>query len=372
MPQKKSKEFRFPISTLVGSSYFNLRQIVKNKHIDPEYRSRYILTLVVSAILDPLGKAENFSNRSKIQKNMPVEPPVFIIGFWRSGTTFLHNLLSFDKQFAYVSTFQGIFPNHLLWHKWWLEKIINLLMPKRRPIDLMELNLDYPQEEEIAMGNLQRLSFYNFFYFPQSFHEYVDEALLFNNIDDREIKQWKESYQKLIAKAIIKSNGQRFLSKSPSNTFRINKILELFPDAKFIYLNRNPYKVLTSFNLFMTEVIKGVGFQDFNKQKHIENICDLYTKMLYSYDIDREQIDPENLIELKYEDFVADPMKHLERIYNQFKLNGFSENKSVFAEQVVDKQNHTSSRYRIDAEIKQFINENLAGYLKKNGYQTMD
>jgi len=372
MPQKKSEEFRFPISTLVGSPFYNLRQIVRDKQIDPEYRRRYVLTLIASAILDPLGKAEDFFNRSKIKNHLSDQHPVFIIGFWRSGTTYLHNLLCFDQQFAYVSTFQGIFPKHVLWHKWWLEKIIKLLMPEHRPVDQMELNLDFPQEEEIAMGNLQRLSFYNFFYFPNSFQEYVDEALLFNNINYGEISQWERSYKKLIAKAVIKSKGERFLSKSPSNTFRIKKILDLFPDAKFIYLYRNPYKVLTSFNLFMTEVIKGVGFQDFDKQKHIENICDLYTKMLYRYEFDRGQIDPQNLIELKYEDFVTDPIRYIEQIYDQFKLTGFTDNKTIFSEHIHNKKNHTSSNYKIDPGIKQFINENLAGYLAESGYNAMD
>ncbi|MBN2172676.1 MAG: sulfotransferase [Bacteroidales bacterium] len=372
MPNKKSGKFDFPISTLVGSPLPNFLHTTSQKKIDKKYRSRYILSLLASAILDPFGRAENFFNKSKIKRHTPAKSPVFIIGYWRSGTTYLHNLLCHDKRFVYVSTYQGIFPNHTLWHQWWLSGIIRLLMPGERPVDHMKLDLNFPQEEEIAMGNLQKLSFYNFFYFPDHFTDYVQKTLHFENTSERDIKKWSESYLKLMAKAAIKTRGERFLSKCPANTFRIEKLVEMFPEARFIYLYRNPYKVLSSFNLFLAEVINGVGFQQFDRKKHLENICELYLHMLQNYERDKHLIKPSNLLELKYEDFITHPLDSIEEIYRVFGIEGFSESTPAFQQHIELHKNHSSSQYNIDPEIKRFVNEKLTQHLTDKGYKILD
>src|SRR3974377_1277147 len=39
-------------------------------------------------------------------------PPVFVLGFWRSGTTLLHELLCCDQQFGFPSTYACMNPSH--------------------------------------------------------------------------------------------------------------------------------------------------------------------------------------------------------------------------------------------------------------------
>ena len=40
----------------------------------------------------------------------PIQPPLFIIGHWRSGTTFLHELMVLDDRFTYPTTYQCFAP----------------------------------------------------------------------------------------------------------------------------------------------------------------------------------------------------------------------------------------------------------------------
>src|SRR6188768_1544944 len=42
------------------------------------------------------------------------QPPVFIIGHWRSGTTLLHEYLCLDDQFGYPTTYQCFAPRHFI------------------------------------------------------------------------------------------------------------------------------------------------------------------------------------------------------------------------------------------------------------------
>jgi len=232
----KSKKFSFPVSTLVGSTFGNFLNVTNGRKIYPGFRSRYYLTFLASLILDPFGRGETFIKSKTLKETQISESPIFIIGFWRSGTTFLHSLLCQDPNNAFVTTYQSIFPHHSLVNSGWLKKLAELIAPERRPIDKVKLNMNWPQEEEMGLGNIQSLSFYNYFYFPDHLEEYIKQYLLFEDVTENEIKSWEKAYKLLIKKALIISKRKRFVSKNPPNNFRIPQILKMFPDAKFIYI----------------------------------------------------------------------------------------------------------------------------------------
>src|SRR5437899_1807668 len=80
-----------------------------------------------------------------------VQPPIFILGHWRSGTTHLHQLMAEDKRFAFPNTFQVTFPHTFLSTEAWEAPMATFFMPRCRPMDGMEMTLASPQEEEFAM-----------------------------------------------------------------------------------------------------------------------------------------------------------------------------------------------------------------------------
>ena len=103
-----------PVNTLVGTSLGTFNKVTYGgKEVDKKYKSKYRLSKFVSAILTPMYKIND-----RMAENLPpiegVKDPVFIIGHWRSGTTFIHNVLSQDSQFGYCSTYQTVFPHLML------------------------------------------------------------------------------------------------------------------------------------------------------------------------------------------------------------------------------------------------------------------
>ena len=61
--------------------------------------------------------------------------PLFIIGHWRSGTTFLHELMYLDKRFVSPTTYQCFAPHHCLLTEGLMNALGGWLMPKQRPMD---------------------------------------------------------------------------------------------------------------------------------------------------------------------------------------------------------------------------------------------
>jgi hypothetical protein len=312
----RNKKFNFPVTTLCGSDFANFRKVTAGHHIDRKVM--YVLTGVSTLLFRTLGYLGERRSIKKIKKISIGEPPVFIIGFWRSGTTLLHNLLCSHPEAAYVSTFQGIFPHHTPAGEWWLKPLVSPMLPCKRPADGVKLDFELPQEEEIALGNLQPLSFYHFMYFPVDIDRLITRNLLFEGVTPEEITKWKEAYLFLIKTAILRTGGSLFISKNPPNAFRIPLLLEMFPGARFINIFRDKEKTLHSFMRFLTEVIAGIGLQHFDGshlRKSLEKLYDLY---LREYNKNKKLIPPENLIEMDYQELLDNKYEITEMIFDRF------------------------------------------------------
>jgi hypothetical protein len=360
------------MTSLAGSSLPHFIRLRKDYSIDRRYIIRFLTSITVSAIFEPFRWWEEARWKKQIKKTRLESPPVFIIGFWRSGTTMLHELLCQSKNATYVTTYQTVFPNMLLSHYWWFRSLINLLMPSKRPFDRMDMDLDYPQEEEIAMANIQPLSFYNFFYFPRRFEKFYHRDLFFNAATDKQIKRWKAEYIKLIRKAIIHHPGKVFISKNPSNMARIKVLMEMFPDAKYIFLYRNPYKVIESFYRFFQEVLPSIQLQSSDEDLTRSLITKLYGDMIREYLVSRDHIPKENLMEICYEDVVADTVGSVKKIYDQFKLEGFEMDLPAINTYLEKPRKLPRNHYEISERTIELVNEHLIDLLEMWNYDVKD
>ena len=92
---------KLPINTLVGADWKTFKAITAGRDIDAAYKGKYRLTKAVCRLLSPLAALQD-KRYEKLLANQPLEhDPVFILGHWRSGTTFVHNVFSCDKHFGY-------------------------------------------------------------------------------------------------------------------------------------------------------------------------------------------------------------------------------------------------------------------------------
>ena len=106
---------KLPINTLVGADWKTFQAITRGRTIDPAYRGKYRLTKAVCRLLSPLASIQD-SRYAKLLADKPLEhDPVFILGHWRSGTTFMHNVFSCDRHFGYNTTYQTVFPHLMMW-----------------------------------------------------------------------------------------------------------------------------------------------------------------------------------------------------------------------------------------------------------------
>ena len=125
---------KLPINTLVGADWKTFNQITQGRQIDAAYKGKYRLTKAVCRLLSVLKPLQD-SRYEKLLAQKPLEhDPVFILGHWRSGTTFMHNVFSCDKHFGYNTTYQTVFPHLMMLGPTFLQRS-RWLMRQKRPTD---------------------------------------------------------------------------------------------------------------------------------------------------------------------------------------------------------------------------------------------
>lgn len=360
----QNKSFRFPVSSQVGSSFSNIVKISSDKSIGKNYKTKFFLTKAVSKILDvPRVFEERHYNR-KINDLQIKESPIFILGFWRSGTTVLHNLLCQNPYFGYVTTFQSVFPNDCFMNQWWIRNIAKFLLPEKRPGGDIKFDFKLPQEEEIALGNMQHVSFYNFFYYPNELDSSIRKSLYFENFSKEEIEKWKENYYRLVKIALLNTKGKRFISKNPPNTFRIKLLLEMFPDAKFIYIHRNTYQTIYSFQRFLNAVHEGIKYQDYNIESNNLKLIELYKLMMEQYKTDKHLIPKGNLIDIKFEEFEQNMLPEIERIFRNLDIPDFENAKPSIERYYNEISDYKRKPHDLPAKFKAQVDDILGDFVE--------
>ena len=359
---------KLPINTLVGADWQTFHRITAGQAIGPGYRNKYRLTKAVCRLLSLLKPLQD-RRYQQLLADRPLEhAPVFILGHWRSGTTFMHNVLSCDRHFGYNTTYQTVFPHLMMWGQPFFKKNMSWLMPDQRPTDNMELAVDLPQEEEFALTNMMPYTYYNFWFLPQRMNEYADKYLLFDGITPEELKTFEEMFTKLIKISLWNTHGTQFLSKNPPHTGRVKELVKMFPDAKFIYLIRNPYTVFESTRSFFTNTLRTLQLQDISDARLQENILSVYSKLYHKYEADKHLIPKGNLVEVRFEDYERHPFGMTVDIYRHLSLPGFDTARTAIQSYVDKLKGYQKNRYAYKPETVELVEQHWSFALRQWGY----
>ena len=337
----------------VGYYFSVLINLYRNNKVQGKYYLRLFMLGAINLINKPFRFYERYFINPQFKETIIENSPVFILGYWRSGTTYLHNLLCKNPDTAYITTYQSVFPNTLFGKagRFLFLSFMKLLIPKTRKADNVKLSSEFPQEEGFIVGNKVPICYYYFWYFPQNAARFYREAIEFKGVSDKLVAAWEEDYTLLIKKAVKNTKGKYFVSKNPPNTGRIKQLLEMFPDAKFVHIYRSPIIVFLSTRHFFKTVLPSLQLQEISDNELDELIFKVYNKMMHSYLEDKKLIPKENLIEIRFEDMEKQPMDTVEAIYKELRLLGFEEHRNLFEQYTESKKGYTKNSYEISRKI---------------------
>ncbi len=336
--------------------------------VSPRRAARLGGVIASSLASAPLAGWEALREGRRIRATQIQESPTFIVGHWRSGTTHLHNVMSQDPRFGSLRMFQTLAPDCSLSTQPWLPSLMSRVMPKKRPMDNMEWPMDAPQEEEIALAKTTPYSWYLSFLFPKQAIESFDRFVLLEGAPPRVREEVKAKLHQLYQVATIHEQGRRLLSKNPVHTCRIPLLLEMFPDARFIFIHRNPYEIFSSTINLHRRILDLTSMQEVDDEAIEENVVRLHRRVTSAYLRDRELVPEGQLCEIGYEDLVRRPLTVLHQTYEALGLQDFETARPRMAKYLEAQSSYRKNDFNLTDRARERIEEDWRDDFEEWGY----
>ena len=251
-----------------------------------------------------------------IQAHSLKQAPIFVLGHWRSGTSYLQELLGLDPALSTCSLFECLFADCMFSTRTWLPGLIDSCSSYfdiRYRIQERPLRSHLPAEEEIGMLCMSQPESTNWGQiFPRQMLEYIDGS---SGSRKPDLTTWLSGYQYFVNKLSMAHPRRRLVLKSPMNTSRVPELLTVYPGAKFIFIHRHPLQVFDSCRRLWKLIRRQSSLQTISDDDVDRLIEKLYERVMLKYIRDRQLISANCLVEVPYEDLRADPVVEVTAIY---------------------------------------------------------
>lgn len=307
----------------------------------------------------------------RIDRTSIPHSPVFIIGHWRTGTTLLHELLILDSQHTFPNNYQCMVPEHFLISEWLFPRIFWFLLPRHRPMDNMGMGWDRPQEDEFALCMLGQPSPYLTIAFPN--HPPQDqEAFDLEGLKPSQRQCWKAAFLRFL-RHLTYRDPRRLILKSPTHSCRIRTLLELFPDARFVHIVRDPYVVFPSTVNLWKALYETQGLQMPTFAGLEDHVFETFVYLYDRIEQERHLIPPGQLHELRYEDLIRDPIGEIRKIYEELKLGDVEAVLPRLQKYLAEIAGYRTNRYRpLNPELQAEITRRWGKVIQRYGYDRQE
>jgi hypothetical protein len=324
--------------------------------IDWCYVPRALFVTFAALVSLPFRAYEQVRFGRRIAATRIEQPPLFILGHWRSGTTYLHVLLTQDRRFAYASNLQVILPEVFAGSTAVFEGAVRRFMPHKRWMDNFLLAPELPSEDEFAIANLCPYSMYHSLAFPRKRYRYLQYCTM-DDLPEREQREWQEVVLHYLKKLTLHAQGRPLVLKNPTYTARIKQLLELFPQARFVHICRNPYEVFSSTMRMYDRMFPAFFLQKPREGEAKDYVIDAYHSMYINYFRQRDLIPAGQLVEVHYEDLMREPLRVIRTIYDGLGLEGFAGAESAFAAYIAAQREFRVNRHVLSEELRSEVAE---------------
>jgi hypothetical protein len=293
-----------------------LQSIESEAQLNPFGRI-YARTTTLSSLRNRLWANACFEKHAEIRRRRLVAP-IVIVGPHRSGTTRLHRMLSADSRLAFLKTWEGFNPAPRMGlndlgrraRRQEVRKAL-ALVPYLYPGVFAghPMDADWPEEEMLLLNH----SFCSFFAFgvynAPSYYRWFLEC------DKTAAYQYTADLMKLIAWARGEPEGKRWVLKNPQHMLDLDVLVRTFPDARLVFIHRDPRKTVGSVMSLMWHY--AVQHTDEPRREAVRAVwmdfCEQAARRCMSA---RERLPPEQQLDVYYEDMNHDWRGVMRRIYD--------------------------------------------------------
>lgn len=331
--------FYLEFELLTGMLFRDWMRLLKSG-VTIDYRKRGAKLLIYSLMNEALHWSEERELGQAIAVQQ-VAPPLIVLGLARSGTTYLHKLLSQDTNLSCPTPQQAYNPHtffalggqlrspaarmlRALSVQWLFRAVARKVeIPFSEQVGAERL--EGPEEDEwalLASGLSNQLATV----FPRN-RDLFRAYSCSDRMDPAVQRQWKRHWAHFLKKLTLDSKGNRLLLKSISHMARLPLILELFPTAQFVFISRQPEDIVRSHTHLSAQMLSTFSLQDLSveaqENRILEASIEKGRELSLAYLRHQDKLADGQLVEVRYENLVREPEKTLQEIYQGLGLPNF-------------------------------------------------
>ncbi|MFJ4657884.1 sulfotransferase family protein [Nocardia sp. NPDC088792] len=276
--------------------------------------SRYFLrnALVARALSEASWKA------NPEYAETPVARPIFVTGLPRTGTTALHRLLAADPQHQALEMWLADFPQPRPPRETWADNPIYQQLDAgfaQHRIENPEfMGVHYMTAAEVEecwqllRQTVKSIAYESLAYLP-TYSQWLQQ------------QEWTDAYARHKANLQLIGLGdtRRWVLKNPSHLFALDALMEVYPDALIIQTHRDPVTIVGSSCSLSEQATKGWS-TTFVGEKIGATQLELWSRGLREFTSARKRYNPDQFLDIEFDELRADPFGTVEKIYSTFGL----------------------------------------------------
>jgi hypothetical protein len=318
-------------------------------------------TLAPGSVFSAMAGLQETVNRPQLaQANL--RDAVVVLGYWRSGTTLLHELLCLDKRYTYPTTHACMNPHHFLFSE--AGVLARGGSTTQRPMDEMEVSAASPQEDEFALLSLGARSPYEALLIPAI----LPEALKLTDPKDlspQEEKHWREVFLNFLAGVSVRGAGRPMILKSPTHGARVSTLRELLPDARYLVIIRDPVTNFESVvrmwrKMFETYAIGPIPPDDAIREAVLGDRPRFEAKLAAS----TADLPSNRFAAITYESLIANPVGVIDQLYQRLELGDFEPVREAIVAETNRRSGYQAKGSLPSEQWQQRINREWAAILR--------
>lgn len=169
--------------------------------------------------------------------------PLFVLGLFRSGTTILHRLLGEDPDNRTLPHWESFDPTPRPEGPARAQGTLSRFL---KMADILSPNIKAIHPMDAFQTDECRGMFTNVFRTPQLNVQYRVNGYVDWLFEQDATIAYRHHRRQLQLAYHQRPYGKRFVLKDPTHTFFVDAILEVFPDARFVFIHRDPVDTLSS------------------------------------------------------------------------------------------------------------------------------
>jgi hypothetical protein len=180
-------------------------------------------------------------------------------------------------------------------------------------------------------------------------------------------ERWKRGMHRFLQSVACRKPGPIVL-KSPPHTARVRTLLELFPDARFVHIVRDPVSVFMSTVRLWRSLYQVQGLQVDDGRDLTEYVLATFQQMYRSFEEDRPLLRATHYYEVRYEDLIADPLSQMRALYEQLHLGDFQSVRPQLEAFLESKKNYRTNRFEPPHEVRTMVLDRWSDFASRYGY----